>query len=101
MGYNYRATTVKGVITMDPVVFINLSLCIIIFVMGLVENARSNTHLPLYVGIAFGLFGISHLLTLIGLAAALSALIIAIRLSAYVVVIYSLYLLIGRKQSKQ
>jgi hypothetical protein len=85
---------------LDPVVTINLVLCIIILVMGIVENSRSKTHLPLYVGLAFGLFGVSHLMTLLGLAGALSALLIVIRLAAYLLVIYSLYLLVAKKQTK-
>jgi hypothetical protein len=84
----------------DPIVVINLVLCIAILVMGIIENSRSRTHLPLYVGIAFGLFGISHLMTLLGLAAKLSAVLIVIRILAYAVVIYSLYLLLGRNKSK-
>jgi hypothetical protein len=84
----------------DPLVVINLLLCIAILVMGIIENSRSKTHLPLYVGIAFGLFGVSHLMTLLGLAAKLSVVLIVIRILAYAVVIYSLYLLIGKNQSK-
>lgn len=85
---------------MDPIAAINLLLCIIILVMGIIENSRSKTHLPLYVGIAFGLFGVSHLMMLLGLALAFSAFLIAIRLAAYALIIYSLYLLIARKQHK-
>jgi hypothetical protein len=85
---------------MDPVVIINLLLCVAILIMGIIENSRSKTHLPLYVGVAFGLFGVSHLMTLLGLAAKLSVVLIIIRILAYALVIYSLYLLIGKKQSK-
>jgi len=84
----------------DPVVIVNLLLCITILIMGIIENTRSKTHLPLYVGIAFGLFGVSHFITLLGLAARLSVPLIIIRILAYAVVIYSLYLLIGKNQSK-
>jgi len=85
---------------MDPIVIINLILCIIILVMGIIENSKSKTHLPLYVGIAFGLFGVSHLMMLLGLAATMSVILIVIRLVAYALVIYSLYLLIAKNQSK-
>jgi hypothetical protein len=83
----------------DPLVATNLLLCIIILVMGIVENTKSKTHLPLYVGIAFGLFGVSHLMTLLGLATSFSVLLIVIRLAAYILVIYSLYLLIAKNKS--
>lgn len=84
----------------DPVTVVNIVLCTIILIMGIVENARSKTHLPLYVGLAFGLFGITHLLTIFNLASVLYIPIIIIRLVAYILIIYSLYLLIARKKSK-
>ena len=46
---------------------------------------------PLLIGIAFGLFGISHLVTLFGLAADWTNVLIAIRVLAYLTVIYALY----------
>lgn len=85
---------------LNPVPIVNFLLCAVILIMGIVENTRSKTHLPLYVGLAFGLFGITHLLTILNLAASLSLLIIIIRLSAYILVIYSLYLLITRNKNK-
>lgn len=82
----------------DPIVLVNLLLCVIILTMGIVENSKSKTHLPLYVGIAFGLFGVSHLMNLLGLAASLSLLLIIIRIVAYALVIFSLYLLIAKNK---
>jgi len=46
----------------------------------------------LYVGLAFGLFGLTHLATLLGLAVALNIVIIIIRTLAYLLVTYALYL---------
>jgi hypothetical protein len=40
----------------------------------------------LYIGIAFGLFAVSHALTLVGLATSLEALIIIIRIIGYLLV---------------
>lgn len=84
----------------DPIPIINFLLCVLILIMGIVENTRSKTHLPLYVGLAFGLFGLSHLMTILNLAVALSLMIIVMRLVAYILIIYSLYLLIVKNKSK-
>lgn len=82
---------------MNPVTIINLILCIVILVMGIIENSRTRTHLPLYVAIAFGLFGLSHLMVLLGMEGTLAIIMVVIRLVAYLLVIYSLYLLIAKK----
>lgn len=47
--------------------------------------------MPLYVGIAFGLFGVSHLMTLLGLKDALEIVLIVVRTLAYLLVAFALY----------
>lgn len=76
---------------MDIMYLINLVLCVVIFILGLMGWRRSGKTLPLYIGIAFGLFGLSHLATLLGLAADLKVLLIIIRLAAYLIVVYAVY----------
>ena len=85
---------------MDPIVLVNLILCAVILVMGIWEYVRTKSRVELYVGIAFGLFGVSHLLTLLGLAAGLTLPLIIIRLLAYLIVIYALYIAIAKKKGK-
>jgi CHASE2 domain-containing sensor protein len=75
----------------DPIIFINLILCIIIVVLGYLIFKKSGEKLPLYIGIAFGLFGVSHAATLAGLKVPLTLPLIIIRTSAYLIVIYALY----------
>ena len=75
----------------DPIIFINLALCIIIVVLGYLLYKKSGEKLPLYVGIAFGLFGVSHAATLAGLKVPLTLPLIIIRTFAYLLVIYALY----------
>ena len=85
---------------MDPIVLVNLILCVIILVMGIWEYMRTKARLELYIGVAFGLFGVSHLLTLLGLATSLTIPLIIIRLLAYLTVIYALYIAIAKKHKK-
>ena len=85
---------------MDPIILVNLILCVVIVVMGVYEYIRTRSRFELYVGTAFGLFGVSHLLTLLGLAAGLTLPLIIIRLLAYLIVIYALYIAISKKKEK-
>jgi len=83
--------------TFDPVYVTNLILCVIILVLGCVGFAIKKNITPLLIGIAFGLFGISHLLTLLGLKETLTTFLIAIRTLAYVIVGFSLAWLAFRR----
>jgi hypothetical protein len=78
------------VLNLDPVTIVNLFFCIIIVVLGYFGYKRKDNALPLYVGVAFGLFGISHLAIILGYASSELGLVI-IRCFAYLVVIFTLY----------
>jgi hypothetical protein len=75
----------------DPITIINLVLCVVILVFGLVGWRRTKKTVPLYIGIAFGLFGVSHLATILGLKAALETELIIVRTAAYLLVAYMVY----------
>lgn len=70
----------------------NLVLCIIIVVLGVICTKRSGEFLPIYIGAAFGLFGISHAATLLGLKDYLTVPLIIVRFLAYILVIWALIL---------
>ncbi|MEI7434144.1 MAG: hypothetical protein WCJ93_07845 [Methanomicrobiales archaeon] len=76
----------------DPIIFINLVLCMIILVLGFLIFKKSGEKLPLFVGVAFGLFGVSHAATLAGLKVPLTLPLIIIRTLAYLLVIYALFM---------
>jgi len=76
---------------MNIMYLINLVLCVVIFIFGLMGWRRSKKVFPLYIGIAFGLFGLSHLATILGQAAQLEVLLIIIRTVAYLIVVYAVY----------
>ncbi len=75
----------------DPVTLVNLVLCIIILIFAIVGYRRSGEAFPLYIGIAFGLFGLSHLATLLGWKDSLEGLLIVVRTLAYLLVAFALY----------
>ena len=75
----------------DLIYILNLVLCIIILVLGCLGYKKSENKLLLYIGIAFGLFGVSHLATLLGLKETLTVALIVIRTLAYFIVVFTLY----------
>ena len=76
----------------DPIYIVNLVLCILILILGIWGyKKKKGDMIPLCIGIAFGLFGISHLATLLGLKATLTEVLIVIRTLAYLIVIFALY----------
>ncbi|HXX55246.1 MAG TPA: hypothetical protein VEI81_04055 [Methanoregula sp.] len=74
-------------LNLDPVTLLNFLLAVIILVLGTVEYASSRNTTVLLIGAAFGLFALSHLVTLLGYAALLSWFLVLIRLVAYFIVI--------------
>ncbi len=78
--------------TWNTLTFINLVLCIAILVFGIISWQRTKSRVTLYVGTAFGLFGLSHLATLLGLSNTLNIALIVIRTLAYLLVTYALFL---------
>ena len=76
----------------DTMTFINLILCIVILIFGILGYQRSKSRVALCVGVAFGLFGLSHLATLLSLKDSLSTILIIVRTAAYLLVTYALFL---------
>ena len=83
--------------TWDPVVTVNFALCIVIFILGMVGYAKTKDSVPVFIGIAFLLFAVSHLLTLLGLAAGLTAGLIGIRVTAYSLVLVAMCRILHKK----
>lgn len=77
--------------TWDPVYTLNLVLCIIILVFGCWGYKKKGDKVPLYIDIAFGLFGVSHLATLLNIKETLTDALIIVRALAYLIVVLALY----------
>ncbi|MDD1729920.1 MAG: hypothetical protein LUQ50_12735 [Methanospirillum sp.] len=76
----------------DPILVVNLILCVIILILGILCTKRSGEKLPLYIGISFGLFAVSHGMTLIDLKDILVIPLIITRSCAYLLVLCALLL---------
>ena len=81
----------------DPATTTNFVLCIVILALGIWAYVKKKNEVPLYIGIAFGLFALSHLMTLLGLAAGLTVFLIIIRLIAYLLVVTALCRILVKK----
>jgi len=78
------------VLVPDPVVIVNLLLCSIILILGcLVYRKRDNID-ALLIGIAFGMFGLSHLDTLLGLSLFPEIAFVLLRIVGYILVAVAL-----------
>jgi len=78
-------------LTWDPIYAMNLLLCILILVLGIQAYTRGKGKMPLLLGIAFGLFGLSHFANLLGLHDSLNGVLLVMRIFAYLLVVYIQY----------
>ncbi len=76
---------------------INTVLCIIIVILGCLAYRKNQKMPPLFIGIAFGIFGLSHILTMIGFGESLMNFLIAIRAIAYLLVVFALFIMVKEK----
>ena len=81
---------------MDPITLVNAILCVIILALGIWGYVKTKDIVPIYIGIAFGLFLVSHIFKLTGISADFTVFLIVIRTIAYLLVVYSLFLVVRR-----
>lgn len=77
-------------IVLEPILTVNFIFCMIILVMGYWGFRKFENPLLFYIGLSFGLFGVSHLAQLTGYPSNTLVLIL-IRSIAYLLVIFALF----------
>ena len=75
----------------NPITVINAMLCAVILILGCWGYQKGKAKMPLAVGIAFGIFGVSHIMAILGLQQSLTSFLIIIRVFAYLIVVLALY----------
>ena len=75
----------------DPVALINLAFCIGIVALSIWWFGKTTSRTPLFIGLAFGLFGISHIFILTGLNREYEQVYILVRMAAYAIVALGLF----------
>lgn len=78
-------------VVFDPITLINLIFCIGIVVISIWWSRTSRSNTPLYIGLAFGLFGVSHTAVLLDLKNAVEPALIVVRVAAYLFVSIGLF----------
>lgn len=74
----------------NTLLVVNLVLCVVILAMALVRYKMGGRKSVLFIGLAFGLFGVSHLANILGYGSMLEPLLIVLRVIAYLLVIAAL-----------
>jgi len=78
----------------------NLVLCVGIFALGYLRYAHSKNVMSLYIGAAFGLFGTTYLVELLGAAEQFQTVVTVARLVGYLIILAALYSYLGVKTPK-
>jgi hypothetical protein len=78
----------------DLTLLINLSLCIVILLLGYLVYRKRDSVSALFIGIAFGMFGLSHLNALFIPALFPEVTFVLLRICGYLVAAAALYLLL-------
>lgn len=81
------------------ILMLNLFLCIIILVLGYLVYQKRDTISPLFIGIAFGMFGLSHLNALFDPVLFPDITFVLLRICGYLLVAAALYLLLNECQT--
>jgi len=82
---------------MNALALLYLVFCFVVCGFGIWVYGKKKDSVPLYIGIAFGLFGIDRLIVLLGLASGLGILGIVLRIVAYLLVLFALYKALVKK----
>jgi hypothetical protein len=85
----------------DPVTTFNLVLSVGVFVLAMIGWARVRNALALFIGLAFGLFALSHLATILLWSESLEALLILLRAVGYVFVMAAVYKVAFPKKKRE
>lgn len=75
---------------LNPVILWNIIFTSVIFILGMVVYGKTRNLASFFIGIAFGLFAVSHIITLVGSGLSQELFLLVIRTFAYVSVIFAL-----------
>ncbi len=75
----------------DPGIMVNLIFCIITLALGITAYTKMKKLWPLFIGIAFAFFGVSHLFTIIGIEDSQEIVMLVTRIIGYALTIFAIY----------
>lgn len=77
--------------------YLNLIMCLGIFVVGYLAYKKKKDKLLLNIGIAFGFFAVSHLVVLLGFRGNVATMLVLIRAIAYLIILVALSRFVSAK----
>ena len=78
-------------LTWDSITALNLVLSVLILVLGIRAARQGKGTTPLWIGVAFGLFALSHLAELLGLKQSFTEVLVIIRTLGYLLIVFIQY----------
>lgn len=78
-------------VSWDPTLWTNFVLCVVVVVTGFGGYAIKNDKVPLYIGIAFFFFAVSHVVAILGFVAELVYFLLVTIVIGYSAILYILY----------
>ena len=75
----------------DVVNAFNLVLCVLILAVGCIGYAKTKIKAPFHIGVAFGIFAVSYVISAFGVQRNFAMTIILERVFAYLIVLFSLW----------
>jgi len=69
---------------------VNMVLCIMILAVGCIVYARTKNKVPFHIGVAFGLFAVTHVIAMFGVQCSFVTTVMLIKVFAYLIVLFSL-----------
>ena len=74
----------------DPMAVVNLILSIAILIIGCWDYAKTKKQTPFFIGVAFGLFSLFHIITFFGIARDYQATLVLTQIFGYLIVLFTL-----------
>ena len=82
---------------LDLVTLINFGLSLLILIVGCRGYLRYKNKTPFHIGVAFGLFSVSHLISLLGIERNFHVTVMLIRVFGYLIVLFALLQIENKK----
>jgi len=68
----------------------NFILCLVVLAVGTIVYVKTKNKTPFHIGIAFGLFGISHMISLMGLENSFTSTMVLPRAFGYLIIMLTI-----------
>ncbi len=75
---------------LDGITLLNAMLCVLILIAGCVAYIATGDNKPFHIGVAFGLFAVSHVIDLMGIQKLFEPTVMLVRVFGYLIVLFTI-----------